>query len=247
MNTVLTNENTFTVSPVGSALEADKKINLAIKISVNVHVEETSWTTAQGRSVDGRSHDLYFASRMSLARPAGHLWSMELGLYPVAALVSGWAVGKITSCVGAEGTRPVALLGCQPYQGASGRKQPCWRPAKSSHRTDQGRFEYQAQRVGRWTRTSPLFEHRCRTGCRCDGGTDFVTASVATNDHRGRQSVRQRRFSGRVAPVGKPPVHSATVQSPSAGQLASRPLPETAQGREFISTAQALPSNRNAL
>ena len=48
MKGVLTNENIFTVSRVGSALEADKKINLAPKISVwTFTLREASRTTVK--------------------------------------------------------------------------------------------------------------------------------------------------------------------------------------------------------
>src|SRR5580698_4701720 len=100
MRSVLTNEKTLPVSPVGSALEADKKINLAVKISVNVEVAEASRATAQGRSVNARSDHLYPASGLSLARPSGHLWALELCLYPVATLVHSGVMGQIVASAG---------------------------------------------------------------------------------------------------------------------------------------------------
>jgi hypothetical protein len=73
MKLVLTNENGIAVPRVGSALEADKKINLALEISVIVHAPKASWTTAQRRPVDVRGDGLPPAGGMSLARSARHV------------------------------------------------------------------------------------------------------------------------------------------------------------------------------
>ena len=247
MRPVLTNEKNCSVSRIGSALEADKKINLAIKISVNVEVAEASRATAQERSVDVRRDGLYPASGLSLARSASHLWTLELCLYTLAPLVSGRTVGQIITGVGAEGSRPIALPGCQPYQGTSGCEQPRWRPTKSGHWADQGRFEHQAQRMGGRARTSDQFESGGWTSRRSNRGTGFPATVIARNGHGCRQSLRQRRLSGTVAAMGKPPLYPASVQSPSASQLAPRPLSQTTQGRELIPTLETLPSHRHAL
>jgi len=119
MRAVLTNEKICSVSAAGSALEADKKINLAIKISVNVHVAEATRATAQGPSINGRGNGLYPASGLSLARLASHLWTLDLCLYPLATLVFGGIVEQIIAGAGSQGTRDIALFGRQPYQDAS--------------------------------------------------------------------------------------------------------------------------------
>jgi hypothetical protein len=247
MRAVLTNEKTLSVSPVGSALEADKKINLGIKISVNVEVAEASRAASQRRSVNGRSDGLYPASGLSLARSAGHLWTLELCLYTLAPLVSGRTVGQTITGVGGEGSRPIALFGCQPYQGTSGCEQPCWRPTKSGHWADQGWFEHQAQRMGGRARTSDQFESGGWTSRRGNRGTSFPATGIARNGHGCRQSLRQRRLSGTVAAMGKPALYPASVQPPSASQLASRLLSQTTQGRELIPTLETQPSHRHAL
>ena len=92
MKTVLTNENTFTVSHIGSALEADKKINLALKIPVIVHALEAPRTTAQGRPLNVRRDGLLATGRLSLARSTGPVWTPEFGLYPLESLVVGCGV-----------------------------------------------------------------------------------------------------------------------------------------------------------
>ncbi len=53
----------------------DKKINLALKSSVNVHAAEASRTTAQGRPADVRGDGLHTAGRMPLARSSSHIWT----------------------------------------------------------------------------------------------------------------------------------------------------------------------------
>jgi len=247
MSAVLTNEKICSVSAAGSALEADKKINLAIKISVNVHVAETPWATTQGRSINGRGNGLYPESGLSLARPACLLRLLELCLYPLAALVSGGTVGQIAASIGPKGTRPIALFGRQPYQGAPRCKQPRWRPTKSSHWPHQGWSEYQAQRLGGRARARDLSMSGGRTGSRGDYGTSIGATGVERNGHGCRQGIRQRWLSGTVATMGKPALHPATEQSSSASQLAPRPLSQTAQSRKLIPTFKTLPPNRNTI
>ncbi len=53
MKVVLNYEDTFSVSRVGPALEADKEINLAFQISVIARVAEAAWATAQRRTFGG--------------------------------------------------------------------------------------------------------------------------------------------------------------------------------------------------
>ena len=189
MRAVLTNEKIFSVCAAGSALEADKKINLAIKISVNVHVAEASRATAQGPSINGRGNSLYPASGLSLARPTGNLRTLELCLYPLASLVPGGIMGQIAASVGPEGARPIALFGRQPYQGASRCKQPRWRPTKSGHWSHQGRSEYQAWGLGRRTRTSDQSKSGGRTGSRGNHGT-----SIARPALRGTVTVADKAY-----------------------------------------------------
>jgi hypothetical protein len=109
MITVLTNENAFTVSRIGPAVEADKKINLALKISVIVHALEASRQTAQRRPADVRGDGLHPASGLSMARLAGDLWIMEFSLYPVAALVWSWTMGQVATGMGARRSRSVEI------------------------------------------------------------------------------------------------------------------------------------------
>ncbi len=167
MKGVLTNENIFTVSRVGSALEADKKINLALKISVNVHAAEASRTTAQGRPADVRGDGLHTAGRMPLARSSSHIWTVEFRLHSLAALVSVRTVGEVTADVGAESSRPTAVCRHQPHQGASGCKQSRWWPTKSGDWAYQGRPEYQAQCLGGQPRAARQFELGPGTSGRC--------------------------------------------------------------------------------
>ena len=67
MKVILAHDHYSTVSRIGSALGADKKINLGCQIPVNVHAAEAAWTAAQRRSADGRGYDLYSADWLSLA------------------------------------------------------------------------------------------------------------------------------------------------------------------------------------
>lgn len=247
MKSVLTNEKTLPVSPVGSALEADKKINLAIKISVNVEVAEASRATTEGRPVNDRRDHLYSASGLSLARPSSHIWTLELCLYPVATLVHSGVMGQIVASAGPEGAGNVALFGRQPYQGTSGWEQPRWRPTKSGHWAYQGRSEYQAQCLGGYGGTSDQCEPGCWTSRRGNHGTSIRAASVARKSNGCRQSLRQRWLSGTVAAMGKPRLHSTSQQSPSASQLAPRLLPQTSQSRKLIPTPETLSPNRNTI
>ena len=247
MRTVLTNENTFTVSRIGSAVEADKKINLALKISVIVHALEASRKTAQRRPADVRGDGLHPASGLSMARPADDLWIMEFSLYPVAALVCVWTMGQIVARAGSWRSRPVEVPGCQSYQGASGCEQSRRRPAKPSYRTHQRRSEHQTERLGGGRRTSDQRQLGSGATGRCYRRPSLVASPVARNDHRGRQRLRQRRISGGVATWRQPPVHSASLQSAPASQLASRSLSKTTQGGKLVSAVEALSQSRNAV
>src|ERR1700722_5170772 len=144
----LTDENNTAVSRIGSALGADKKINLAGRIYVIVHATKTTGASTQGRPADVRGDGLYPTGGLSVAGSAAHLRPMEFGLHPLAALVSGRPVGKVACGAGAGGRRQAAVSGCQPRQSASGCEQPRWRPAKSGHRAHQGRTEYQDHCLG---------------------------------------------------------------------------------------------------
>ena len=247
MRAVLTNENTISVSRVGSALEADKKINLALKISVIVCAAKASRATAQGRPFDVRGNGLHPASGMSLARPAGYLWSMELRLHPVAALVSGRTVGQVAAGAGAERPWPIAVSRRQSHQGASGCEQPRWWPTKSSHRAHQRWSEHQAQCLGGRARTTGQFEFGVRTGVRCCRCTSGGASNTAGHNHCRRQRLRQRRLPNAVAAVGKPGLHSASLQPPSASELASWSLSKAAQGREFVPAFETPAQDRDAL
>ena len=247
MRAVLTNENAFLVSRVGSAVEADKKINLALKISVIVHALGASRKTAQRRSADVRGDGLYPASGMPLARPADALWIMEFSLYPLAALVWGWALGQVVAGVGARRSGSVTVLGCQSYQGASGRQQSRWWPAKASHRTHQRWSEHQTECLGGRRRTSDECQLGGGTTGRCHRGSSLGASTTPRNDHGGRQRLRQRRISSGVATLWEPPVYSTALQSSPAGHLASRPLPQTTQGRKLVSALEAPPQSGNAL
>ena len=247
MIAVLTNENTFSVSRVGSAVEADKKINLALQISFIVHALGASRKTAQRRPADVRGHGLYPASGLPMARPADALWIMEFGLYPLAALVWVWALDPVVAGIGARRSRSVAVLGCQSYQGASGRQQSLWWPAKSSHWTHQRRSEHQTECLGGRRRTSDQSQLGGGATGRCHRSPNLEASTTPRNDHSGRQRLRQRRISRGVAALREPPVYSTALQSSPAGHLASRPLPQTTQGRELVSALEALPQSRNAL
>ena len=247
MKSVLINENNFTVSRVGSALEADKKINLALKISVIVHGAKASWTTAQGRPVAVRGDGLPPAGGMSLARSASCLWAVEFRLYPLAALVPVRIVGELAAGVGAESPRQAAVFRRQPRQGASGWKQSRWWSAKSGDGAYQGRPEHQAQRLGGRSGTACQFEFGPGTIGRCQRSARRAAPAVAGNDDSCRQRLRQRRLPGAVAAVGKPGLHSTPLQPTPTGQLAPRLLPKTAQGRELIPTPETLQEDWNAI
>jgi hypothetical protein len=247
MKGVLTNENIFTVSRVGSALEADKKINLALKISVNVHAAEASRTTAQGRPADVRGDGLHTAGRMPLARSSSHIWTVEFRLHSLAALVSVRTVGEVTADVGAESSRPTAVCRHQPHQGASGCKQSRWWPTKSGDWAYQGRPEYQAQCLGGQPRAARQFELGPGTSGRCKHSARRGAPAVAENDDCCRQGLRQRRVPGAIAAMGKPGLYSTPLQPAPARQLAPRPLPQAAQGRELIPTIETQPEGWDTL
>src|ERR1700678_510134 len=110
------NENILTVSFVGSALGADKKINLASRIFFIVigDTPAAARPSTQGRPADVRSYGLHLAHGQSLARLAGSLWAVEFGLYAVAALVSARPVATPLGRAGAPGARQATLSGRQP-------------------------------------------------------------------------------------------------------------------------------------
>ena len=247
MRMVLTNENIFTVSRVGSALEAGKKINLALQISVNVHVAEASRTTAQGRPADVRGDGLHVAGRLPLARSSSHLWAVEFRLHSLAALGSVRTVGEVAAGVGAESSRPTAVCRHQPHQGASGCQQSRWWPTKSGNGAYQGRPEHQTQRLGGQSRTARQFVLGTGTSGRCKYRAKRAAPAVAKNDDRCRQGLRQRRVPGAVAALGQPGLHSTPLQPAPARQLAPRPLPQATQGRELIPTRETLPESWDTL
>jgi len=247
MLTVLTNENNCSVSRVGSALGADKKINLAGRIFVIVCAAKAARSSAQRRPADVRSDGLYPASGLPLAGSAYPLRTLEFSLHPLAALVSGRTVGTVAGGAGAESRRQAAVFGCQSRQGASGWEQPRWRPAKSGHGTHQGRSEYQAERLGGRRRTSCQFELGSRTARRCERGAIGRAPQVARHDHGGRQGLRQRRLPRAVGALGKPFLHSAAQQPAQAVTLASRVLPEATQGGELIPTVETLSQSWHTL
>ena len=247
MRMVLTNENTFTVSRIGSAVEADKKINLALQICVIVHALAAARQTAQRRPADVRGHGLYLASRLSMARSASDLWTVEFSLYSVAALVAGRTLGQVVACAGRRRTRQAEISGCQPYLGASRREQPCWWPATSSYWTHQRWFKHQTECVGRSSGTRGRFELGSGATGGCHRRPSGVAPQVARHDHGGRQGLRQRRVSKGVAALGQSRVHPTALQSAHGCQLASRSLPKAAQGRELFPASETLPSSGNAL
>ena len=240
MITVLTNENISAVSSIGSALGADKKINLECWIFVIVHVAQTTWPSAQGRPADVRGDGLYPAGGLSVAGSAGSLRALEFSLYPLAALVSGRTVGTVAGSAGTEGRRQAAVSGCQPRQGASGCQQPCGRAAKSGHWAHQGRLEHQDQCLGGRTGASRELEFGPGTARRCERRAIGGATQAARHDHRGRQGLRQRWVPGAVAALGEPFLHSTALQPAQACKLASRSLPKTAQGGKLIPTVETL-------
>jgi len=247
MPMVLTNENLMSISCIGSALEADKNTNLALKISVIVYALETPLATTQRRPLDVRGDGLSFTSGLSLAQPVGHLWIVELGLYALATLVSEWLVGKIAAGAGAESPWQAAFFRRQPYQDPSGCEQSCRRPAKSGNGTHQERCEYQAQCLGGWPRTGGQFEPGSRTIRRRAGNERRDASAIARNDDRGRQGLRHRRFPGTVAAMGKPSLHSTPLQPAPACPLASWSLPTTTQGRGLVPTIETPSQGGDAL
>ena len=240
-------ENILAVSGVGSALGADKKINLASWIYVIVCAPTAARSSTQRRSVDVRSHALHLAYGYSVARLARPLRALELGLYALASLVPVWTVATVVGRTGAQRSRPVALSRRQPCQSASRRQQSRRWPTKSSHWTHQGRAEHQNQCVGGRARTGGEFELGPRTARRCVRRTDRRASAIAWHDHGGRQGLRQRRFSRAVAALGQPPLHSTALQPAQSGGLASRSLQETAQGGKLVSTIETLSQNWDSL
>src|SRR6266700_568457 len=246
MITVLTNENDIAVSRIGSALEADKKINLAGWIFVIVHVAKAMWSSPQGRPADVRGDALYPACGLSLAGFAGHLRAVEFSLYSLAALVSGRTVGTVAGGAGAEGQRQAAVSGCQSRQGTSGWEQPRWRPAKSGHWTHQGRSEHQDQCLGGRLWASCKLEFGSGTARRCERGPSGSAPRVARHDHGRRQGLRQRWIPRAVGSLGESFMHSAAQQPPQACTLASWSLPKTTQGGKPIPTVETLPQSWDA-
>ncbi len=244
---VLFYENNTAVSCIGSALGADKKINLEGRIYVIVHVAQAAWPSGQGRPADVRGDGLYLAGGLSMAGSAGNLWAVEFSIYPMAALVSGWTVGRVAGGAGAEGPRQVAISGYQPRQSASGCEQPRWRPTKSSHWAHQGRSEYQGQCLGGQSWASRELESSSGTACRCKRRAISGPPQVAWHDYRGRQGLRQRRIPGAVAALGEPFLYPATLQPTQTCRLASRSLQETAQGGKLIPTVETLSQNWDTL
>src|SRR5208283_2832292 len=185
-------ENILAVSGVGSALGADKKINLGRWIYFIVCAPTAAGSSAQRRSADVRSHGLHLAYGHSLARLARPLRALEFGLYALASLVPAWTVATVVGRTGAERSRQVALSRRQPCQSASRRQQSRRWPTKSGHWTYQGRAEHQDQCVGGRARTSGEFELGTRTARRCVRRADRCTSVIAWHDHGGRQGLRQR-------------------------------------------------------
>ena len=240
-------ENILAVSGVGSALGADKKINLASWIYVIVCAPTAAWSSAQGRSVDVRSHGLHLAHRHSLARLACPLRALELGLYALASLVPAWTVAAVVGCTGAERSRQIALSRRQPCQSTSRRQQSRRWPTKSGHWTHQRWAEHQDQCVGGRARTSGEFELGPRTARRCVRRADCGTSAIAWYDYGGRQGLRQRWFSRAVAALGQSPLHSTSLQPTQTCGLASWSLQETAQGGKLVSTIETLSQNWDSL
>jgi hypothetical protein len=247
IKSVLTHENAFSVSRVGSALEADKKINLALKISVNVHVPEAPRKATQRRPPDVRGDDLYPAGGLPLARSASDLRTLEFCLHPLASLVSGGLVGKVATDSGRQSAGPIAVSGRQSHQGASRCEQSRWWSTKPSHWAHQRWVEHQAQCLGGRARTSRQLELGTWAGSRRCGRASISSPKVARCHYRGRQGLRQRRFPNRIAAVGKSCLHSASFKPAPTSQLASWTLSQAAQGRKFIPALETSPQNRNAL
>src|ERR1700678_2726923 len=111
-------EKAHTPAPIGSALGADKKINLASWIYVIVHVWPPTWTSAQGRSVGFVGVVFYFAHRDSVARFTDRLWPLDFGLHALAALVPERLVGKVAGRVGPRARLAASLSNYQPCKSA---------------------------------------------------------------------------------------------------------------------------------
>ena len=141
-------ENILAVSFVGSALGTDKKINLAVGIYVIVDAAKTARSSAQRRPVNVRGDGLHLVHGYSLARFGRPIWTVELGLHPLASLVSSRTLDEVAGGAGPQRPRQAAFSGCQSCQSASRCEQPRRRPAKSGHWTHQGRFQHQDQCLG---------------------------------------------------------------------------------------------------
>ncbi len=235
------------VSGVGSAVEADKKINLGFTPGVNVHGLATTGAATQRRPADVRGDGLYPAGRLPVARLAGYLWFVELGLHPLATLGPKWPVGTVVGSIGPAGRRPTAVSRQQSHQGASRREQPDRGPTKSRHWPHQGWTQYQVERVGRWSRAGFAFGTGTGTGSRRQGGRVCGMAKRQPHNDGGRQRIRQQCLSRLIATVRKPSVYpfpqSATGTSPVASGLLSPPSPD----RKLFSTHQTLSPGRHSL
>jgi len=203
MKLVLTNENGIAVPRVGSALEADKKINLALEISVIVHAPKASWTTAQRRPVDVRGDGLPPAGGMSLARSARHVKVHQDASNP--------AGGQQNQAIGRT-------------KGGLNTKLSAW-------------VDSQGQPVSLSLAPRQAADVNIAQGA----------PAVAENDDCCRQGLRQRRVPGAIAAMGKPGLYSTPLQLAPAHQLAPRPLPQAAQGRELIPTIETQPEGWDTL
>jgi hypothetical protein len=184
---------------------------------------------------------------VSLARSAGTLWFLEFGLYSLAAMVARRTLGQVVASAGPRRAMEVEVLGCQPYQGSSRCEQSSRRSAKSSHWSHQRRSEHQTECMGGWSRTSDQRELGSGTASRCHCRPNIIPPEIARHDHRGRQGIRQRRFSERITALWKPSLYSAATQPTAASKLASRLLQEAPPSRKSISAFETLSESGNAL
>ncbi len=118
---------------------------------------------------------------------------------------------------------------------------------KSGDWAYQGRPEYQAQCLGGQPRAARQFELGPGTSGRCKHSARRGAPAVAENDDCCRQGLRQRRVPGAIAAMGKPGLYSTPLQPAPARQLAPRPLPQAAQGREIIPTIETQPEGWDTL
>ena len=241
MKMVLTNENYFTVSHIGSALEADKKINLALKNYVNVHALAASWSTAKRRPINVRGHGLRSAGGLPLARFAGSFWPVEFGLHALATLVPKRPLGAHTGDPRQKCRGAAAVCRQQPHQGPSRRKQPRQRPTKPRHWAHQRRTQHQIERMGRWPWASFVFGLGTGTSCRRQGGGIRGMAGLIQHHDGGGQRLRQQRLSRTVATMRKPSVYPLPQPPTRASSVASGLLPLPPPDRKLLSTRQTLP------